>query len=217
MTSTRRVDLTTDVIASGTIHAELQLPRRSSACRRRRVGRATSRRHRRRIRRLIFSVTFTGDNGDRRLRQQPAPVLGDVVRQLGVHHAGPRPYPVVWPSVSPHAADEPSAHALSTARPTAGSTEPSRRFGCGRRETRRSCSPGESKRGHGRRAGSASTASRSTTNGLYPTLKKYLDQTRTDANIFPGHRDRNLWRLRGGVPDARRGEHPCRTDGRRDR
>lgn len=33
------------------------------------------------------------------------------------------------------------------------------------------------------------------TNGLYPTLKKYLDQTRTDANVFPGHRDRNLWRL----------------------
>jgi hypothetical protein len=33
------------------------------------------------------------------------------------------------------------------------------------------------------------------TNGLYPTLKKWLDQTRTDANVFPGHRDRHLWRL----------------------
>jgi hypothetical protein len=33
------------------------------------------------------------------------------------------------------------------------------------------------------------------TNGLYPTLKKWLDQTRTDANVFPGHRDRQLWRL----------------------
>jgi hypothetical protein len=33
------------------------------------------------------------------------------------------------------------------------------------------------------------------TNGLYPTLKKWLDQTRPDANVFPGHRDRELWRL----------------------
>lgn len=33
------------------------------------------------------------------------------------------------------------------------------------------------------------------TNGLFPTLKKWLDQTRTDANVFPGHRDRPLWRL----------------------
>ena len=33
------------------------------------------------------------------------------------------------------------------------------------------------------------------TNGLYPTLKKSLDQTRTDANVFPGHRDRHLFRL----------------------
>jgi hypothetical protein len=33
------------------------------------------------------------------------------------------------------------------------------------------------------------------TNGLFPTLKKWLDQTRTDANVFPGHRDRELWRL----------------------
>jgi len=33
------------------------------------------------------------------------------------------------------------------------------------------------------------------TNGLFPTLKKWLDQTRTDANVFPGHRDRQLWRL----------------------
>lgn len=33
------------------------------------------------------------------------------------------------------------------------------------------------------------------TNGLYPTLKKWLDQTRSDANVFPGHRDRHLWRL----------------------
>ena len=32
-------------------------------------------------------------------------------------------------------------------------------------------------------------------NGLFPTLKKWLDQTRTDANVFPGHRDRQLWRL----------------------
>ena len=30
---------------------------------------------------------------------------------------------------------------------------------------------------------------------LYPTLKKWLDQTRADANTFPGHRDRHLWRL----------------------
>lgn len=33
------------------------------------------------------------------------------------------------------------------------------------------------------------------TNGLYPTLKKWLDQTRSDANVFPGHRDRQLYRL----------------------
>jgi len=33
------------------------------------------------------------------------------------------------------------------------------------------------------------------TNLLYPTLKKWLDQTRADANTFPGHRDRHLWRL----------------------
>ena len=33
------------------------------------------------------------------------------------------------------------------------------------------------------------------TNGLYPTLKKWLDQTRADPNVFPGHRDRQLWRL----------------------
>jgi hypothetical protein len=33
------------------------------------------------------------------------------------------------------------------------------------------------------------------TNGLFPTLKKWLDQTRTDANVFPGHRDRELYRL----------------------
>jgi starch-binding outer membrane protein, SusD/RagB family len=33
------------------------------------------------------------------------------------------------------------------------------------------------------------------TNGRFPTLKKWLDQTRTDANVFPGHRDRQLWRL----------------------
>jgi len=32
-------------------------------------------------------------------------------------------------------------------------------------------------------------------NGRYPTLKKWLDQTRADANVFPGHRDRQLWRL----------------------
>ena len=32
-------------------------------------------------------------------------------------------------------------------------------------------------------------------NGRFPTLKKWLDQTRTDANVFPGHRDRQLWRL----------------------
>jgi len=29
---------------------------------------------------------------------------------------------------------------------------------------------------------------------LFPTLKKWLDQTRADANTFPGHRDRTLWR-----------------------
>jgi hypothetical protein len=32
------------------------------------------------------------------------------------------------------------------------------------------------------------------TNLLFPTLKKWLDQTRADANTFPGHRDRNIWR-----------------------
>lgn len=30
---------------------------------------------------------------------------------------------------------------------------------------------------------------------LYPTLKKWLDQTRADANTFPGHRDRQIFRL----------------------
>jgi len=30
---------------------------------------------------------------------------------------------------------------------------------------------------------------------LFPSLKKWLDQTRADANTFPGHRDRWLWRL----------------------
>jgi hypothetical protein len=33
------------------------------------------------------------------------------------------------------------------------------------------------------------------TNLLYPTLKKWQDQTRSDPNAFPGHRDRSLWRL----------------------
>jgi hypothetical protein len=33
---------------------------------------------------------------------------------------------------------------------------------------------------------------------LFPTMKKWQDQTRADANTFPGHRDRPLWRL-GGV------------------
>jgi starch-binding outer membrane protein, SusD/RagB family len=32
------------------------------------------------------------------------------------------------------------------------------------------------------------------TNLLYPSLKKWQDQTRADANTFPGHRDRTLWR-----------------------
>ena len=30
---------------------------------------------------------------------------------------------------------------------------------------------------------------------LFPSLKKWLDQTRADANTFPGHRDRTLWRF----------------------
>lgn len=30
---------------------------------------------------------------------------------------------------------------------------------------------------------------------LFPTLKKWLDQTRADPNTFPGHRDRTIWRL----------------------
>jgi hypothetical protein len=30
---------------------------------------------------------------------------------------------------------------------------------------------------------------------LFPTLLKWLDQTRADPNTFPGHRDRWLWRL----------------------
>jgi hypothetical protein len=33
------------------------------------------------------------------------------------------------------------------------------------------------------------------TNGLYPSLLKWQDQTRADPNTFPGHRDRWLWRL----------------------
>ncbi|MBV9880207.1 MAG: RagB/SusD family nutrient uptake outer membrane protein, partial [Gemmatirosa sp.] len=33
------------------------------------------------------------------------------------------------------------------------------------------------------------------TNLLYPGLKKWQDQTRSDPNAFPGHRDRVLWRL----------------------
>ncbi len=33
---------------------------------------------------------------------------------------------------------------------------------------------------------------------LFPTMKKWQDQTRADANTFPGHRDRAIWRL-GGV------------------
>ena len=33
------------------------------------------------------------------------------------------------------------------------------------------------------------------TSDLFPTLKKWLDQTRADANTFPGHRDRHIWRL----------------------
>ena len=37
---------------------------------------------------------------------------------------------------------------------------------------------------------------RTSTRGLlFPTLKKWLDQTRADANTFPGHRDRTLWRF----------------------
>ena len=30
---------------------------------------------------------------------------------------------------------------------------------------------------------------------LFPTLLKWLDQTRADPNTFPGHRDRPIWRL----------------------
>jgi hypothetical protein len=33
------------------------------------------------------------------------------------------------------------------------------------------------------------------TNLLFPSLKKWLDQTRADANTFPGHRNRQIWRL----------------------
>lgn len=33
------------------------------------------------------------------------------------------------------------------------------------------------------------------TNLLFPGLKKWQDQTRSDPNAFPGHRDRWLWRL----------------------
>ena len=33
------------------------------------------------------------------------------------------------------------------------------------------------------------------TNLLFPTMKKWQDQTRADPNAFPGHRDRTLWRL----------------------
>ena len=33
------------------------------------------------------------------------------------------------------------------------------------------------------------------TNLLFPTLRKWLDQTRADPNTFPGHRNRTLWRL----------------------
>jgi hypothetical protein len=30
---------------------------------------------------------------------------------------------------------------------------------------------------------------------LFPSMKKWADQTRADANTFPGHRDRPIWRL----------------------
>jgi hypothetical protein len=33
------------------------------------------------------------------------------------------------------------------------------------------------------------------TNLLFPIMKKWQDQTRSDPNAFPGHRDRPLWRL----------------------
>jgi starch-binding outer membrane protein, SusD/RagB family len=33
------------------------------------------------------------------------------------------------------------------------------------------------------------------TTSLFPTLLKWLDQTRADPNFFAGHRDRHLWRL----------------------
>ena len=46
------------------------------------------------------------------------------------------------------------------------------------------------KTGQGRKYGQSEYSQ-----GLFPTLKKWLDQTRADANTFPGHRDRHLWRL----------------------
>ncbi len=46
------------------------------------------------------------------------------------------------------------------------------------------------KTGQGRKYGESEY-----TADLFPSLKKWLDQTRADANTFPGHRDRWLWRL----------------------
>lgn len=46
------------------------------------------------------------------------------------------------------------------------------------------------KTGQGRKYGESEY-----TNLLYPTMKKWADQTRADANFFAGHRDRHVWRF----------------------
>ncbi len=50
--------------------------------------------------------------------------------------------------------------------------------------------PTANKVGQGRKYGESEY-----TNGLFPSLLKWQDQTRADPNTFPGHRDRWLWRL----------------------
>lgn len=50
--------------------------------------------------------------------------------------------------------------------------------------------PTANKVGQGRKYGQSEY-----TNLLYPGLKKWQDQTRSDPNAFPGHRDRWLWRF----------------------
>ena len=50
--------------------------------------------------------------------------------------------------------------------------------------------PTAAKTGQGKKYGESEY-----TNLLFPSLKKWQDQTRADANTFPGHRDRTIWRF----------------------